>query len=104
MAGALVSKVEKQLTGKGLEIALGYLFANKANCVFICLWQSVIRTSEEIIISSFLALGRLNMEYCFWCGPHVKRDMEKLGKVTKWRATKVVSTQPTRRWLRVRLV
>lgn len=56
-AGPLVSKVENQLTGKGPGMALGSLFANKANCIFICLLQSIIMRSEDIIM--LRTLGRL---------------------------------------------
>lgn len=76
MSRPLVSEVENQLTGKSVGIGLGSFFAIKVNGVFICLWQSFIRKSGETIIS-FLALQRLNMKHCFWCGPPVQAAHEE---------------------------
>lgn len=92
----LVSEVENQLTGKSVGIGLDSFFAIKVNGVFICLWQSFIRKSGETIIS-FLALQRLNMKHCFWCGPPVQAAHEETEEGYKWRATQLVSIKPTRR-------
>ncbi|PKU41708.1 hypothetical protein llap_8000 [Limosa lapponica baueri] len=55
------------------------LTARKANHIPGCIKRSVASRSREVILSLYLALVRLHLEYCIqFCGPQHTEDMDLL--------------------------